>query len=65
VEDDFGRLGRSYRETFSATADRETTIRDLLSGQYNDPVRVVAFIDASFDQGPHILVHSLLDALVV
>jgi hypothetical protein len=43
VEDDFGRRGRSYREIFSATADRETTIRDLLSGQYEDPVRVVAF----------------------
>ena len=38
-EDDFGRIGRSYRETASANTDRETTIQDLLSGQYNDPVR--------------------------
>jgi|SRR5665213_1462628 len=43
VVDDFGRLGRSYRETDVETADLETVILDLLGGQYNDPVRVVAF----------------------
>jgi hypothetical protein len=43
VEDDFGRLGRVYRETDSAQCDRETTLQDLYTGQYNDPVRVVAF----------------------
>jgi hypothetical protein len=44
VEDDFGRkLGRVYRETDSARCDRETTLQDLSTGQYNDPVRVVAF----------------------
>ena len=44
VEDDFGaKLGRVYRETDSAQCDRETTLRDLYAGQYNDPIRVVAF----------------------
>jgi hypothetical protein len=43
VEDDFGRLGRVYRETDSAQCDRETTLQDLYTGQYNAPVRVVAF----------------------
>ena len=44
VEDDFGpKLGRVYRETDSAQCDRETTLQDLYTGQYNDPVRVVAF----------------------
>jgi hypothetical protein len=44
VEDDFGaKLGRVYRETDSAKCDRMTTLQDLYNGQYNDPVRVVAF----------------------
>lgn len=43
VEDDFGDIGRCYRETDSNQGDLETTITDLISGQYNDPVRVVAF----------------------
>jgi hypothetical protein len=43
VEDDYGHLGRSFRETDATKADRETTLQDLLSGQYNDPVRVIAF----------------------
>jgi hypothetical protein len=43
VLDDFGRLGRSYRETDVETADLETVILDLLEGQYKDPARVVAF----------------------
>ena len=43
VEDDHGRHGRSYRETDVATADLETTIKDLISGQYNNPVRIVSF----------------------
>jgi hypothetical protein len=41
--DDFGRVGRSYRETDVETADLETTITDLLGGQYSNPIRVVAF----------------------
>ena len=43
VLDDFGRLGRSYRETDPERADLETTIADLMTGQFNSPVRVVAF----------------------
>lgn len=41
--DDFGRLGRSYRETDEEKADLEIVIADLMSGQYSNPVRVVAF----------------------
>ena len=44
VLDDFGeRLGRSWRETDEADADRATLIRHLLEGQYSSPVRIVAF----------------------
>lgn len=43
VADDFGRLGRAWRETDYEATDLETVIRDLLSGQYSNPVRVVAF----------------------
>jgi len=43
VLEDFGSLGRSWRETDEEDADRETLIRDLFSGEYTDPVRIVAF----------------------
>ena len=43
VVDNFGRLGTAYRETDVEWSDLETTIADLMSGQFNDPVRVVAF----------------------
>jgi len=43
VLDDFGRLGRSYREVEEDAADRETVIRNLMNGQYNDPIRIVSF----------------------
>jgi hypothetical protein len=43
VVDDFGRNGRVYRETDVEAADLETVILDLLSGEYKNPVRVVAF----------------------
>jgi hypothetical protein len=43
VLDDFGKLGRSYRETDEEAANKETIIRNLIEGQYNDPVRIVAF----------------------
>ena len=43
VLDDFGKVGRAYRETDVERGDLETTITDLMSGQYSDPVRVVAF----------------------
>jgi hypothetical protein len=43
VVDRFGGLGTVYRETDVERSDLETTITDLMSGQFNDPVRVVAF----------------------
>jgi hypothetical protein len=43
VIDRFGRLGSVYRETEVERADLETIIADLMSGQFNDPIRVVAF----------------------
>jgi hypothetical protein len=44
VLDDFGaRLGRAWRETDEEAADRETLIRNLLSGEYSKPVRIIAF----------------------
>ena len=41
--EDFGRLGRGWRETEVESTDRETLIRDLLAGDYEHPVRIVAF----------------------
>ena len=38
VADDFGRLGRAWREADYEATDLETVIRDLLSGQYSNPV---------------------------
>jgi hypothetical protein len=43
VLDDFGRLGRSWREIDEERTDRETIITDLTDGQYSNPVRVIAF----------------------
>jgi hypothetical protein len=43
VAEDFGKLGRAWRETDYEATDLETVIQDLLSGQYNNPIRVVAF----------------------
>jgi hypothetical protein len=40
VLDDFGDLGRCWRET---AADLETVISDLLKGEYANPVRVIGF----------------------
>jgi hypothetical protein len=42
VLDDFGQIGRSYGEIDESQADKETLIRDLISGRYN-PVRIVCF----------------------
>jgi hypothetical protein len=41
VMDDLGRLGKVWRETDPDRTDRETVIRDLLDGQYSNPVRVI------------------------
>ena len=39
---DFGRSGQTYVETDPTQADASTTVRNLLDGQYNRPVRVLA-----------------------
>ena len=42
--DDFGRLGRSWREIDDEeAADFDALVSDLLDGQYSSPVRVVCF----------------------
>ncbi|MDO8944549.1 MAG: hypothetical protein Q7U75_15305 [Desulfobacterales bacterium] len=43
VLEDFGRNGRAWRETDVERSDLETVITDLMSGQYANPVTVVAF----------------------
>ena len=43
VVDRFGPFGSVYRETEVERTDIETIIADLMSGQFNDPVRVTAF----------------------
>ena len=43
VINNYGKLGPAFAETDLGEADFKTTITDLMSGQFNDPVRVVAF----------------------
>jgi len=43
VVNNYGKLGPAFAETDIDEADLETTITNLMSGQYSDPVRVVAF----------------------
>jgi hypothetical protein len=43
VLDDFGRSGLAYRETDEAHCDQQSVIDDFLTGQFENPVRVVAF----------------------
>ena len=43
VVNNFGKQGTAFAETDVGEADLETTINDLMSGQYSDPVRVVTF----------------------
>jgi hypothetical protein len=43
VVDSFGARGSVYRETEIERADLETVISDLITGQFSNPVRVVAF----------------------
>jgi hypothetical protein len=38
----FGRSGQAYVETDPTQADASTIVRNLLDGQYNRPVRVLA-----------------------
>jgi hypothetical protein len=43
VADDFGKPGRAWVEADVDTTDLETVIQDLLTGQYTNPIRVIAF----------------------
>ena len=43
VVDSFGSLDTVYREAEFEIADFESVIDDLLSGRFNNPVRVIAF----------------------
>jgi hypothetical protein len=43
VINNYGKAGPAFAETDVGEADLETVIGDLMSGQYSDPVRVVAF----------------------
>jgi hypothetical protein len=43
VAEDFGRLGRAWREADYESTDLETVLQDLMSGQYRNPIRVIAF----------------------
>jgi hypothetical protein len=43
VVDSFGAKGSVYREAEVERADLEAVIGDFLSGQFNNPLRVVAF----------------------
>jgi hypothetical protein len=43
VADDFGRLGRAWREADYEATDLKTVIHNLLTGQYANPIRIVAF----------------------
>ena len=43
VLDDFGWIGRAWRETDEHRADLETLIRNLLVGEFNEPIRIVGF----------------------
>ena len=47
VAEDFGKLGRAWREADYEATDLETVIQDLLSGQYSAPIRVVALTPKS------------------
>jgi hypothetical protein len=43
VLDDYGKAGRVYRETDEEDTTVGSVVDDLLTGQFNNPVRVVAF----------------------
>ena len=43
VLDDYGKAGRVYRETDEEDTTIGSVVDDLLTGQFNNPVRVVAF----------------------
>ena len=43
VLNDFGELGRAFLETDELEADEWTIVSKIISGEYSNPVRVVAF----------------------
>jgi hypothetical protein len=47
VLDDFGPLGRAWSETDEGHTSREVLIQHLIEGQYNNPVRIIAFNTAA------------------
>ena len=40
---DFGKHGRAWTEADYETTDLGTVVQDLLTGQYRNPIRVIAF----------------------
>ena len=43
VLDDFGRFGRAWRETGDDRTDRQAVIANLVAGEYERPLKVIAF----------------------
>ena len=43
VVEDFGQYGWAFRETDLSEADLGTIVRNMISGEYRNPLRVVAF----------------------
>ncbi|WP_166299015.1 hypothetical protein [Bradyrhizobium sp. 2S1] len=43
VADDFGPIGKAWREANLKTTDLETVIRGMLAGEYASPIRVIGF----------------------
>lgn len=43
VLEDFGVLGRAYRETDETQADAEAIVERILRGEYSAPAQVIAF----------------------
>src|ERR1700712_948024 len=43
VAEDFGKIGRAWREADYETTDLEKVVQDLLTDQYKNPIRVIAF----------------------
>ena len=43
VLDSLGEIGLGWRETNEADTERGALVKDLLDGQYEDPVRIVVF----------------------
>ena len=39
----FGKVGRAWREDDYVTTHIETVIRDVPTGQYSNPIRIIAF----------------------